>query len=457
MCGQTPSLRAIVARVVLGMLIGLVAPVGEVAAERPEWNRQDRFPSNTIPKLRLSLEDAIKIALDNNVEFRISQEGIRLAEGAAEREMGPLLPNISGTARRTEQTFFLGTFGIDPRVAGPFEFWDFRTRLTQNLFSLSLIQRWRAALTDQKVAELETEITRQDTIAMVALLYLEALRTEASVEARQADVQLNRKLLRLAVNRKRAGMATQLDVTRQKVQLENEKQRLLVAQNERNRSKLNLIRGMGITFRVEIDLTDDLDLVEVPEQTPEEAVTVARSQRVELKAQAKRERLAALTLNSATSERIPALTFNGDVGKIGLVPQPDELFFTRSATLEFSMPIFDGQREGRISERRSDVRREQLRTQDIRDQITLEVRDALLSLESAEQQVEVARKGLELAFEEVELAKERFSVGVVTSLEISDAQARLAQARDNVIQALFSFNTARVNLARAQGHLKELY
>ena len=122
-------------------------------------------------------------------------------------------------------------------------------------------------------------------MATVGLAYLETLRAKAAGKARLADVKLNNELLRLAVERKYAGMATSLDVIRAKVQLENEKQRLLVARNDHDRAKLNLIRAMGLSFNVSLVLTDELILHKVPEQTVEEALQIAMENRVELKAQ----------------------------------------------------------------------------------------------------------------------------------------------------------------------------
>jgi outer membrane protein TolC len=121
------------------------------------------------------------------------------------------------------------------------------------------------------------------------------------------------------------------------------------------------------------------------------------------------------------------------------------------------VPIFDGgQREGRISESRSIVRQEAIRTQDVQYQVALEVRDALLTIHSAKQQVAVAEEGLKLALTELELSRERFAVGVATNIEVTDSQTRVAQARDNLIEALFTFNASRLSLARAQGQLETL-
>ncbi len=431
----------------LGLVMGLGSPETAPAAE----------PAPELPELRLSLRDAVEAALDNNPNVRLFKERVLEAGGVARTRLGALLPNLSGQVNQRSQTFNLGAFGIPGGgVVGPFNPFDARATLVQNLFSLSLIQRWRAARTGIEVATLDAEATKRDTMATVGLLYMEALRAEAAVKASEANIELNRQLLKLAQDRKAAGLATGLDVTRAQVQLENEKQRLLVAQNQSDRTKLNLIRSIGIDFEINLILTDKLRLVELETQTPTEALQVARENRVELEAQARRQKLASLTLSSVTHERIPSLSASGDYGFIGL--GIENTLPTRTLGVTLSVPLYDGgQREGRISESRSQVRQEQIRMKDVSDQVTLEVRDALLTIASAKQQVLVSQDGLRLALRELELARERFAVGVANNVEVTNAQTSVARARDNVIEALFNFNAARINLARAQGQMNSLY
>ncbi len=426
-----------------------VAQPGFGATEEPAMMPTDP------PVLKLSLREAMDAAVDQNPTVRLFQERIRQAEDVADTQLGELLPNLSGTVSGARRRFFTGSFGGSPTVVGPRDFYEARAFLTQNVFSLSLIQKWRAAKAGVDVAGLDAEVTKRDTMATTGLIYLEALRAQAAVVARTADVVLNKELLRLATERKSAGMATSLDVTRAKVQLENEKQRLLVAENERDRAKLNLIRSMGLSFDVQLELTDEMTMVPVSEQSIVEALQVANENRTELKAQKNRERLASLTLSSVTNERVPSIQALGDVGLIG--NQIPNALTTDNVQVLMRVPIFDGgQREGRISESRSIVRQEAIRTQDVQYQVALEVRDALLTIHSAKQQVAVAEEGLKLALTELELSRERFAVGVATNIEVTDSQTRVAQARDNLIEALFTFNASRLSLARAQGQLETL-
>jgi outer membrane protein TolC len=394
-------------------------------------------------------------AVDQNPTVRLFKERISQAQDVANTQLGELLPNLSGGLSYSRRRFFTGTFGGSATVTDPMDFYNARAFLTQNVFSLSLIQKWRAAKTGVEVAGLDAEVTKRDTMATVGLIYLETLRAKAAVEARRADVLLNEELLRLATERKAAGMATRLDVTRSKVQLENERQRLLAAEIAEGRATLNLIRVMGISFDVQVVLTDELTMVPVPEQTMKEALQLAQDNRTELKAQKRRERLASLSLSSVKSERIPSMQATGEVGMIG--NQIPDMLTTDGVAVLMTVPIFDGgQREGRISERRSIVRQEAINTQDIQYQVTLEVRDALLTLNAAKQQVAVAEESLKLSLTELELARERFAVGVATNIEVTNAQTSVAQARDNLIQGLFNFNASRISLARAQGRLQDL-
>jgi outer membrane protein TolC len=449
-------MRVVLLSAALVLILTGVAPYSATAGESVQSS----------PELRLSLRDAIQAAIDNNVNVRLLKERIAAAQSAAETSLGALLPNVSGYATGRNQTVNLAAFGIPQAglsalgssggVTQPFDVYDARASLVQNIFSLSLIQRWRAAKSGVDVASLEAEVTRRDVMATAGLLYMEAIRAEAAVKARQADIDLSQQLLKLAQDRKKAGVATGLDVTREEVQLENTRQRLLVAQNDQESAKLNLIRALGIDFDVRLTLTDELTLVTVASQSPTEALVTAHENRTELKAQITRQKLAFLSLSSVTSERVPSLSFNGDYGWIGL--KPDDALATRSVGLMLSVPIFDGgQREGRISETRSRVRQESIRMKDVSDQITLEVRNALLTLDSSTQQVGVAQKGIELAMKELTFARDRFAAGLATNIEVTNAQTSVARARDNLIEALFRFNASRINLARAKGELEQIF
>jgi outer membrane protein len=371
------------------------------------------------------------------------------------RRLGPQVRRSSTTVRQTNQTFFLGTVGLAPVRTDPFSIFDARANVSQSIFSLSLIQRWRASREGLKVAELESETTKFDTMSAVGLLYVEALKAESSVKAREANLNVLSELLERARGRRSGGMGTGLDTARLEAQLENERQQLSVARYDVERLKLSLIHGLGIPFDVQVVLTDTLKL-EIPEPPPiADAVATAMAQRIEIKAQEQRIRTASLALNSTVSERVPSLTTQGDYGLIG--NRYTNTLDTYSIGLFLSVPLFEGQREGRISESRSQVKQETIRMQVVRNQVMLEVREALVTLSSAKDQLAISQSGLQAASNELALARERYTVLTASSnLEVTNALFSLTRARENTVDAMFRLNGARVNLARAMGQLHEL-
>ncbi|MEO7860933.1 MAG: TolC family protein, partial [Nitrospirales bacterium] len=97
--------------------------------------------SPPIQPLTLTLRDALTAAVDSNPDVLLYRERIEAARGQVHTQLGALLPTLSATARQTRQTQFRGTFGLDPVRSDPFSIFDARVSASQNLFSVSLIQR----------------------------------------------------------------------------------------------------------------------------------------------------------------------------------------------------------------------------------------------------------------------------------------------------------------------------
>jgi outer membrane protein TolC len=265
---------------------------------------------------------------------------------------------------------------------------------------------------------------------------------------------LSQALLTLAQQQKDAGTGTGLDVTRADVQLANDKQRLVVSQNDRRRAGLNLMRAMGLKLDANIDLTDKLDYRPADLGTLDSALADARKLRAELKAQKDREQSARLSYGSVKAERLPTFGVSANYGSIGTEIVGAQPTYDYGFTLR--VPLFDGgRRDARRSESFSQYRQEQTRTHDLEQQVELDVRLAFDSITSAATEVSTARGGVSLSDNELAQAKRRYQAGVANSLEVTDAQTRLDRARDNLINALYDYNVARIDLATATGKIQE--
>jgi outer membrane protein TolC len=313
-----------------------------------------------------------------------------------------------------------------------------------------------------RAAQADRNNTDEAVSATVAKAYLAALRANTDVEAYQANVALAEAVLKQTQNQKNAGTGTGIEVTRSKVELSNEQQRLLVVQNERNKAYLQLLRAMGLNLATRLELTDTLTYTPVDALTVEQARAGALKSRADLKAQEEREATARLNASSVKLERLPSMVAFADYGTTGVAfagvaGNTTSLLPTRDYGFALRVPVFDGgRRDARRAETASQFRQEHVRTNDLHEQIELDIRTALDSLHSAEDQVKVAEEGLVLSDSELTQARRRYEAGFASSLEVTDAQTRLERARDNRIDALFNFNVARIDLGQAMGSVRRM-
>jgi outer membrane protein TolC len=427
-------------------MVGLASAEDKVGFETP-------LPPPILP---LTLRGAMAAAVDNNPDVQLYKERIAAARGQVQTQLGAMLPNLSATTRQTRQTNFLGTLGISPVRTDPFSIFDMRLSASQNLVSVSLIQRWRASRESLHVVEFEADSRKFDTMASVALAYMEGLKAMAMVKMHEANQQIMSDLLALVKQRQRGGVATGLDLARLEAQLAAERQRASSARYEVEHAKLTLINLLDLPYEVGLALTDEwaTDVREVPplQSSVEEALT----QRPEVQGQFTRVKASELTYSSITGERIPSLVAQGDYGLIG--NRWNNSLDTYNMALILQIPIFDGsQREGRIAEAKSQVRQESFRMRSIINHVKMEVHDALASLAAAREQVGIAQTGMQMAAKELELARERYTVITSAShFELTNGLSAVARARENLVNALFQLNASRVNLARATGSLATL-
>ena len=418
--------------------------------------------------LQLSLKRAVEIALtpEGSARVALAAQSTRQAEDRVHQARSAFLPNLDGSLQERNQTVNLRAFGLNfpalppafgfsiPTFAGPFTVFDARASVQQSVFNFGDVRKYQAARTALAATHADEQTARNQVSDQVARAYVQCLRAGAALELAQANVDLSQALERLANSQKNAGTGTGIEVTRAQVQLANDRQRLIVAENDRRRAVLELLRVMGLSLATPVEFSDKLVYEPVNVGELEASLQTARDDRTELKAQQRREETAKLSYSAVASDRMPSVAAFGDYGAIGL--QPDNSRPTRQYGVTVKVPLFDGfRRDARRQESFAQYRQEAIRTRDLREQIELEVRLALDSLRSAAAQVSTAGEGLMLAQNELAQAQRRYQAGVTNSIEVTDAQTRLIRAQDNQIAALYSYNVARIDLATATGTIGE--
>jgi outer membrane protein TolC len=411
----------------------------------------------------------IALAPEGAARVRLAAEGVRLADARRREAQAALLPYLDGTVEYRDQTVNLQAFGINfgnfftglpipaPRikpVSGPFQVFDARFNARQSLFDFSSIERYRAAKRAKTAAEFDLETARNQTAEAVARAYLAAVRADAAVETAKANQALAEAILRQTRNVKEAGTGTGIEVTRAQVQLADARQRLVAAENERRRARLQLLKVVGLAPNYEPVLSDPLAYRAVAAQTVEAALAAAKAERAEIRAQQAREEAARLGYGAAKAERYPTAGAFANYGSIG--GGINNALPTYTAGIRVTVPLFNGGlAETHRAQAAAAQRQEAIRTRDLLEQVELEVRLALDALQSAEEQVRVAREGLTQSENELAQARRRYEAGVANSLELTDAQTRLERARENSIAAVYQHNLARVSLAAATGAIRQ--
>ena len=416
------------------------------------------------PAIELSLRKAVEIALapDGNTRVQLAAELIHQSDARVLAARSALLPNIDGTFGLRSQTQNLAAFGFTfpaslgftiPSFVGPYKVFDARVTATMDVFDFATLKRYQASKQALEATKADLESARDQVTQQVARIYLAAVRADENVTTTRANLDLSGALLKVAQNQKEAGTGTGIDVVCAQVQQANDRQRLVVSENDRNQAYLQLSRVIGMDLGRALSLIDRMTYIPVDSMTIDTALSTATGAREDLKAQSKRVDVARINYNAAKMESLPTVGASGDIGPIGT--SVDNARTTHTVGFSVKIPVWDsGRRASHREESLSQWKSEQIRFKDLRDQVALEVRLAADALRSAETQVTVSKEGLALAEQELAQARRRFENGVTSSIEVTDAQTRLQRARDNQVTALFAHNLARIDWFAAMGKIE---
>jgi outer membrane protein TolC len=408
----------------------------------------------------LTLHDAISMGLRYNLGVIESEENNRAARAQRLRALSNLLPQVSAGISENGTQTSRAVLGIRtsfiPAMIGPFSYSTIQVTLSQTLLSVESIQRLRAART----AEQAVSLTYADTLDVVTLTignaYLQIIEADSRVAAMDAQVRNAQALYDQAVTAFEAGTSSRIDVTRTSVQLHTERYNLSVARNNLAIAKLNLSRAIGLPLGQAFDLADRVPYVDLDPQSIDEALRTAYGSRSDFRAAMRSAESAEQQLAVARAERYPTLAVSGAYGLQGTTfGRPDGIF---SLLAVVDVPVFTGGRiESELTQAKASLQQRQAEAENLRGQIDYDVRTALLNLQSAKEQVAVARQNVDLANENLARSRERFAAGVADSVEVVQAQQSVSSANDQYVSSVYSHNLAKLQLARALGIARTSY
>jgi len=411
--------------------------------------------------MRLTLDQAVALALKQNTTAQVAV--IQAAEAVQDKNVAraALLPqanlDASDSIRRTNLEANLGVrIPGFPQHVGPIQVFQAGPSFSAPVFDLTLWRRYQAQRSLANAAKANSLSTREQVVLLVVSQYIGTLRDIATVQAASSRVELAQALYDQAADLQKEGVGTGIDTLRANVELQNEKQRFLEAESSRETSLYALSRLLNLDPRQTIELADSLSYFETPQPEVEQSIEQGLSARQEWKALNEQIKAAQSQKQQAWDTRLPALKVDGEWAYQGT--RLNNGIPTYNYEVALSMPLFTGGRI-RAETTRADLEIQRLHEQqaDLRNEIGLDVKTALITLTSAKNQVQVANLGVQLSKEEVDQARDRFRAGVANNIEVIQAQDSLARANDNQIAALYRFNQARADLARSVGQMERVY
>jgi outer membrane protein TolC len=420
--------------------------------------------------LQIDFTDAINRGLRNNLGLLLASDQAETARGERWKDLSDLLPNVSGRIQENAQNLSLTAVGFSkliplfvppgtntstfPRVTAAFNYFDMRASLSQSLFNFHDLEKERASLESVKVAQFSYKDARETVVLAVGNSYLQAIAAAARVETAEAQVRSAQALYDKAADQQKAGTTPAIDTLRAQVELQSRQQQLIVARNDLAKRRLDVARIVGLPPGQQFVLTEKAPYQALTPQPLDTYLQRAYASRSDYQAAVAQVRAAELSRRSASAGRYPSLDLAANLGDIGVTPSQSNGTWQVNGGL--NIPIFAG---GKVHSDvvEADAQLKQARSQlgDLRGRIDYEVRTALLDLNAAAEQVEVARSSVDLAEQALTQSRDRFTAGVTDNLEVVQAQESVASAHETYIQSLYAHNLAKVELAYAIGDAEE--
>jgi outer membrane protein TolC len=411
----------------------------------------------------LNFAQAIRLGLQYNLGGLASDASSRQLRAQRLSALSALLPNIYGTISETGAKTDLQTTGLSssvfgggikiPTVVGPYHYYSLAGNVAEQL-SLTDVHNLRAANASREAALLNARDARELIVVAVGGFYLRVLTSIALVESQEVQVQSAEASYKQAIAQAEAGTKADIDANRSLVELQTEQQRLSSERGDLIKQKIQLARIIGISPGRELRLVEKLPSEVQQPASVDDAVNTAELHRADLKAAELQVKAAEEAYRASKAEYLPSATVNGAYGLQAVNPNKGEGVFQASATL--TVPIWNsGRTKADIEQADASVRQRKAEAADKHGAVEAEVRSALVDLDVASHQVQVAESNRKLAKNTLQQSLDRFSAGVSDSVEVVQSQESLASAERDYISSLFSLNLSRISLARATGNAED--
>jgi len=435
----------------LAFLIACVMCVGAFSSKQLYAQAQ---PDN--PQV-ISLQEAVSLALDRNYQVNRSKATLQAEDARVRMAYGNFMPNLNLSAG-VSQRDRVGPLRIEGETIG-----DVRTKTSDygsgistnvTIFDgFSNVGDLNQARYNRTSADLALRNTERTVVTQVYNLYFEVFRRQELLKVSEQNLNRSQAQLERIKESNRVGAVPIVDVYRQQVAVGNDELALIQAEQNLENSKSDLVYYIGLNPILNYEFL----AADVPTSLSEDEIqsvmerfrdfdelqrrTVAT--RPDLEAAQQQVYASESNVSSARGNYWPSVSLRANYNLGGETFSNIDETRTFTYGLDISIPLFQRfQRNNQVQQAQVQVKRAEIEHDELRNQALLEVRQAFLSLETARKQVQVTEQNIISAREEQRLAEERYNLGAGTLLDLIIANANLAEAEANNVNAIFSFQLA---------------
>ena len=414
----------------------------------------------------IALDEAYQLALANEEQIKIAERELLKAQLLPWRAVALLTPrgDITGIyTRNKEEISFVRTtpdlpadnpIGISTSTIRPLNQWQGLFAVTQPLLQPAFPPTWRLGKDSVKQNKEQYDLTIREVLFGVAQAYYSVLRAQAQVAVARDTLRLAQDELKQAQARFRVGEVTKTDVLRAEVAVARAERALIDTRNALQLNFTVLARAIGIR--------EPLGVIEPPALSYagaayEQLLEKAYAQRQDLRAQVFAVDMARQRKNQVVARYFPQVSAQFQFPRINnaTFANPDE-FWTLQVI--FQVPIFDGgMREIDLQEQNENMIQAQLQVDRLRKDIGVDVKTALLTIETLGANLETLNKEVALAQENYDITSKQYRVGLATSLDVNTSLNALNQVRTQLIDQTYAYQIALLGLDRAVGVFAQDY
>ncbi|MGJ1431664.1 TolC family protein [Sphingobacterium spiritivorum] len=423
-------------------------------------------------KKALSLQEALTMAREGNKILQVQILEEKNVTEQTRESKGRMMPDISAGVAYSyyfdRQNIFLpGSFAGTSKpvqevaVGGKNTFNGF-VSLYQPILDPVSHRLIKASEINEKIQSEKTEDIMSRVALGVSTRYLDILMMKRQLILLEQSYERNVTALKDSRALLAQGRGLKSDTLRSFIAVENLRSSVSYLKNNIEVSGIELKRLIGLEEPEELELTDELEsnvkAIGTEFLTVSEALDIAETNRNDLNVQQLAIDLQEQKLSATKAELLPKLAV---IGQYQVQAQADNLKFndyvwprTSFLGLQLSVPIFNGGRsKSRISQSRILAKQEQVRLNDLKDEVKTTLASIISKWKEASSQLEIQVTTVQSAELNHQMTEDRFKNGLGSRLELTDAELALTQAKINYLQAVYNLRILYTELQHALGLL----